>query len=79
VASAVTALTVNGQQVEIDRPEDTALLTELRDALGLVGSRFTVPPTTIVDAGQRRGSFTASDSKPNQAYVPIAPSCGMTH
>jgi nicotinate dehydrogenase subunit A len=40
VASAVTSLTVNGQQVDIDRPDDTALLTVLRDALGLVGSRF---------------------------------------
>jgi aerobic-type carbon monoxide dehydrogenase small subunit (CoxS/CutS family) len=36
----VTSLTVNGRQVEIDRPEDTPLLTVLRDALGLVGSRF---------------------------------------
>jgi aerobic-type carbon monoxide dehydrogenase small subunit (CoxS/CutS family) len=40
MASAVTSLTVNGQQVEIDRPDDTALLTVLRDVLGLVGSRF---------------------------------------
>jgi aerobic-type carbon monoxide dehydrogenase small subunit (CoxS/CutS family) len=36
----VTSLTVNGHRVEIDRPDDTALLTVLRDALGLVGSRF---------------------------------------
>jgi nicotinate dehydrogenase subunit A len=40
VASAVTSLTVNGQQVDIDRPSDTPLLTVLRDVLGLVGSRF---------------------------------------
>lgn len=33
-------LTVNGAQVEVDRPDDTPLLTVLRDALGLVGSRF---------------------------------------
>jgi aerobic-type carbon monoxide dehydrogenase small subunit (CoxS/CutS family) len=36
----VTSLTVNGQPVEVDRPDDTPLLTVLRDALGLVGSRF---------------------------------------
>jgi nicotinate dehydrogenase subunit A len=36
----VTALTVNGEQVEVDRPDDTPLLTVLRDALGLLGSRF---------------------------------------
>jgi nicotinate dehydrogenase subunit A len=36
----VTALTVNGTRVEVDRPDDTPLLTVLRDALGLVGSRF---------------------------------------
>jgi aerobic-type carbon monoxide dehydrogenase small subunit (CoxS/CutS family) len=36
----VTSLTVNGKQVEVDRPDDTPLLTALRDALGLVGSRF---------------------------------------
>jgi aerobic-type carbon monoxide dehydrogenase small subunit (CoxS/CutS family) len=36
----VTSLTVNGGRVEIDRPDDTPLLTVLRDALGLVGSRF---------------------------------------
>jgi nicotinate dehydrogenase subunit A len=36
----VTVLTVNGERVEVDRPEDTPLLTVLRDALGLVGSRF---------------------------------------
>jgi nicotinate dehydrogenase subunit A len=35
-----TRLTVNGQPVVVDRPEDTPLLTALRDALGLVGSRF---------------------------------------
>ena len=34
------SLTVNGAVVEIDRPDDTPLLTVLRDALGLVGSRF---------------------------------------
>lgn len=38
--SRPTTLTVNGQPVEIDRPDDTPLLTVLRDALGLVGSRF---------------------------------------
>lgn len=36
----MTTLTVNGQVVEVDRPDDTPLLTVLRDALGLVGSRF---------------------------------------
>jgi nicotinate dehydrogenase subunit A len=36
----VTSLTVNGARVEADRPDDTPLLTVLRDALGLVGSRF---------------------------------------
>jgi nicotinate dehydrogenase subunit A len=36
----VTTLTVNGERIEIDRPDDTPLLTVLRDALGLVGSRF---------------------------------------
>jgi aerobic-type carbon monoxide dehydrogenase small subunit (CoxS/CutS family) len=36
----VTSLTVNGAAVEVDRPDDTPLLTVLRDALGLVGSRF---------------------------------------
>jgi nicotinate dehydrogenase subunit A len=36
----VTSLTVNGARVEVDRPDDTPLLTVLRDALGLVGSRF---------------------------------------
>jgi aerobic-type carbon monoxide dehydrogenase small subunit (CoxS/CutS family) len=36
----VTFLNVNGQPVEVDRPGDTPLLTVLRDALGLVGSRF---------------------------------------
>ena len=36
----MTTLTVNGARVEVDRPEDTPLLTVLRDALGLVGSRF---------------------------------------
>jgi aerobic-type carbon monoxide dehydrogenase small subunit (CoxS/CutS family) len=36
----MTTLTVNGERVEIDRPDDTPLLTVLRDALGLVGSRF---------------------------------------
>ncbi len=38
--SEPTALTVNGTAVSIDRPDDTPLLTVLRDALGLVGSRF---------------------------------------
>jgi nicotinate dehydrogenase subunit A len=36
----VTSLVVNGDQVEVDRPDDTPLLTVLRDALGLVGCRF---------------------------------------
>lgn len=36
----MTSLTVNGERVEVDRPDDTPLLTVLRDALGLVGSRF---------------------------------------
>ena len=36
----MTTLTVNGRQVEVDRPDDTPLLTVLRDTLGLVGSRF---------------------------------------
>ena len=36
----MTTLTVNGERVEVDRPDDTPLLTVLRDALGLVGSRF---------------------------------------
>jgi aerobic-type carbon monoxide dehydrogenase small subunit (CoxS/CutS family) len=36
----VTSLVVNGSQVEVDRPDDTSLLTVLRDALGLVGTRF---------------------------------------
>jgi len=36
----VTFLTVNGERVEVDRPDDTPLLTVLRDDLGLVGSRF---------------------------------------
>ena len=36
----MTSLVVNGDQVEVDRPDDTPLLTVLRDALGLVGSRF---------------------------------------
>jgi nicotinate dehydrogenase subunit A len=36
----VTSLTVNGEPVEVDRAADTPLLTVLRDALGLVGSRF---------------------------------------
>jgi aerobic-type carbon monoxide dehydrogenase small subunit (CoxS/CutS family) len=36
----VISLTVNGERVEVDRPDDTPLLTALRDALGLVGSRF---------------------------------------
>lgn len=33
-------LTVNGETVEVAAPEDTPLLTVLRDELGLVGSRF---------------------------------------
>ena len=36
----MTSLTVNGSRVEVDRPDDTPLLTVLRDTLGLVGSRF---------------------------------------
>jgi nicotinate dehydrogenase subunit A len=40
MGNALTSLTVNGNQVWIDRPGDAALLTVLRDALGLVGSRF---------------------------------------
>jgi nicotinate dehydrogenase subunit A len=36
----VTRLVVNGETVDVDRPDDTPLLTVLRDALGLVGSRF---------------------------------------
>jgi nicotinate dehydrogenase subunit A len=36
----VTSLTVNAEPVEVDRPDDTPLLTVLRDALGLLGSRF---------------------------------------
>jgi nicotinate dehydrogenase subunit A len=36
----MTSLTVNGSRVEVDRPDDTPLLTVLRDALSLVGSRF---------------------------------------
>ena len=36
----MTSLTVNGERVEVDRLDDTPLLTVLRDALGLVGSRF---------------------------------------
>ena len=36
----MTLLVVNGSRVEVDRPEDTPLLTVLRDALGLVGTRF---------------------------------------
>jgi aerobic-type carbon monoxide dehydrogenase small subunit (CoxS/CutS family) len=36
----VTSLVVNGSRVEVDRPDDTPLLTVLRDALGLVGTRF---------------------------------------
>lgn len=36
----MTRLTVNGEEVEVDRPDDTPLLTVLRDGLGLVGSRF---------------------------------------
>ena len=36
----MTSLTVNGERVEVDRPGGTPLLTVLRDALGLVGSRF---------------------------------------
>ena len=36
----MTWLTVNGARVDVNRPDDTPLLTALRDALGLVGSRF---------------------------------------
>jgi nicotinate dehydrogenase subunit A len=36
----VTSLIVNGEPVEVDRPDDTPLLTVLRDGLGLLGSRF---------------------------------------
>jgi len=36
----VTSLVVNGDRVDVDRPDDTPLLTVLRDSLGLVGSRF---------------------------------------
>ena len=36
----MTSLTVNGARVEVDRGDDTPLLTVLRDTLGLVGSRF---------------------------------------
>ena len=36
----MTSLTVNGHRVQVDRPDDTPLLNVLRDALGLVGSRF---------------------------------------
>ena len=36
----MTSLTVNGSRVEVDRPDDTPLLTVLRDTFGLVGSRF---------------------------------------
>jgi aerobic-type carbon monoxide dehydrogenase small subunit (CoxS/CutS family) len=36
----MTSLTVNGERVAVDRPDDTPLLTVLRDALGLVGTRF---------------------------------------
>ena len=36
----MTLLVVNGSRVEVDRPDDTPLLTVLRDALGLVGTRF---------------------------------------
>jgi nicotinate dehydrogenase subunit A len=36
----VTSLIVNGEPVEADRPDDTPLLTVLRDGLGLLGSRF---------------------------------------
>ena len=34
------SLIVNGERVEVDRPDDTPLLTVLRDSLDLVGSRF---------------------------------------
>jgi aerobic-type carbon monoxide dehydrogenase small subunit (CoxS/CutS family) len=71
----VTSLTVNGQQVDIDRPDDTALLTVLRDALSLVGSRFGYrrPPSSTNPAAH---AFTTSDSKPYRAHVSIARSCG---
>jgi nicotinate dehydrogenase subunit A len=36
----VISLTVNGERVEVGHPDDTPLLTVLRDGLGLVGSRF---------------------------------------
>lgn len=36
----MTSLTVNGARVDVDRADDTPLLTVLRDTLGLVGSRF---------------------------------------
>jgi nicotinate dehydrogenase subunit A len=36
----VTSLTVNGERIEVDRADDTPLLTVLRDVHGLVGSRF---------------------------------------
>lgn len=36
----MTSLTVNGTRVEVNTADDTPLLTVLRDALGLVGSRF---------------------------------------
>ncbi|MDX6360459.1 MAG: nicotinate dehydrogenase subunit [Nocardioidaceae bacterium] len=36
----MTRLTVNGREVDVDRTDDTPLLTVLRDTLGLVGSRF---------------------------------------
>jgi nicotinate dehydrogenase subunit A len=36
----VTSLTVNGERVEVDRSDDTPLLSVLRDALLLVGTRF---------------------------------------
>ena len=36
----MTSLIVNGEPVEVDRPDDTPLLTVLRDGLGLLGSRF---------------------------------------
>ena len=37
---SVTRLTVNGREVEVDHPDDTPLLTVLRDTLGLAGPRF---------------------------------------
>jgi aerobic-type carbon monoxide dehydrogenase small subunit (CoxS/CutS family) len=36
----VTSLNVNGKRVEVDSPDDSPLLTVLRDTVGLVGSRF---------------------------------------